>query len=1619
MTKPARIIRNIAIGGVAFLLVFTTAAILVVQTDWFRGYVKQKIIVSTEESTGGNVDVDSFTFDWRHMRAVVMGFVIHGNEPAGTAPFLRAGRVQLDIRLFTSIHHVLDLAYLGIERLEGNVIVFPDGRTNIPNPKQKSTSNQTPLETVVNLAVDHFDLTDGLLTVASQKQALNIRGDHLQAQLWYNVLSQGYRGQLSFQPLYVASGTNTPVNFTVTLPVALERDRIEFKDARITTALSSIVINGSVASMRYPKVSAHINGHVALADLKNTGDLQIATDLKNLPSSIDLDGNAVVTGNSVEVSGLRLSIGRSSIEASGMLKSPLGTGALEFKSRLALGELGRMMKLAARPEGTVLLNGNAKLDAYNNYRVDGNVQATGVSFQQGAQRISNINLYSAMQLDPRNLDLKGLRLAAFGGQFTGNASLQDFARYRVDGQLRNLDLSEAARAAGEKQFPYSGMVSGPIEAAGDLKKPGTQSISATARLSIAPGKHGVPLSGRLYAAYNGATDDFRVDNSYVALPHTRLTLNGAVDKQLNFALTSSDLNDLLAATAMSSHPPVTLNNGQASFSGAVTGMLTSPRITGHLIVSRLSIQGRQFDKLEADAAVSSANAAIRNGILNRGPMQGVFSGAVGLRNWKALPNQPLTADASIRNGDLADMIALTGYASSDYSGMLSANLHISGTVGNPRGGAGLLVTNGAILGEPFDRIRAQVSLTDQLVTIPNASLESGTARVSLTAEFQHPRDSFTTGRVHAHAQSNQVDLAQVHNVQKQRPNTAGLLQLNADVAGSLSEVKSGSKQQTEFLITSVNGDASARALRFEGQDYGDLTATARTSGSAVTYQLTSDFAGSNIRVNGNTQLARGYLTNADANIRNLPIERVLQVAERTDIPAKGSLSGTAHFSGTKDNPQGSADVELANAVVYEEPMDHLRVRVSYAARNIDVQQLQIVTGPSQIDLTARFEHPSENLEEGNLQFRVNSSRIDLARITHVQDQRPGLGGVLQIAGNGAAEIRRSEPRVLVHDLDANLKATGIVAQGKAFGDATVTANTSGGKLNFTLDSNLASAAIHGRGNAQLGGDYPIEAQLAFNNVTWTRVQDLLGFSSGEPPKFEAAADGQVTIHGPVMKAGQLRGSLQISRLQLNNIPRPGTASPRPIILQNQGPISATLDRDVIRIDSAHVTGPQTDLQAKGTVPLRGQAMNVNVNGNVNLTILQNFSQDITSSGTVVLATIVRGSLTKPLVNGTLELKNASFNYANLPNGISNANGVVTFSGNSALVRNLTAESGGGRVTLDGFTTMDDNVRFGLRANASNMRIRLQQGVSVVADANLRLSGTNETSVLSGTVTIDRVTYAPRTDLASVLTRAAPPVQSAAPPAPLLDNMKLDIQIRTSDATAVQASLAENLQADADLHVRGTATRPGALGRITITEGQLAFFGARYKVNTGTIAFYNPVRIEPILDLSLETTAKGVNVVLRATGPVDNMKLSYTSDPPLQFQEIVGLLATGKAPTSDPTLLANQPSQPPQSFQQMGESALVSKALADPVASQLQRVFGVSQFKIDPAFTSGSALPTAQLTLQQQIASNLTFTYVTALNASNTQTIRIEWALNPQWSAVATRDQNGIFSVNFLYKRQLR
>ena len=259
----------------------------------------------------------------------------------------------------------------------------------------------------------------------------------------------------------------------------------------------------------------------------------------------------------------------------------------------------------------------------------------------------------------------------------------------------------------------------------------------------------------------------------------------------------------------------------------------------------------------------------------------------------------------------------------DATGNVTAVAQINGTIGSPRGNANLTVVNGSAYGERFDRLAANVDFSDQLVRLTNTQLTAGTARIDLNGTFQHPKDSFDTGSLQFHIASNQMALDQFNAVKKQTKGLQGTAQLNADASAQLQLVN----KQSELLLTNVNADVSAHGLSLDGRRLGDLTATAQTSGGAVRFNVNSDFAGSSIKVNGQTQLQRDYPTQATASIANLPVEQVLAVADRRDIKAKGSLTATAQVSGTMDNPQASADFSLTKAVIYDEPLDRVQAQI--------------------------------------------------------------------------------------------------------------------------------------------------------------------------------------------------------------------------------------------------------------------------------------------------------------------------------------------------------------------------------------------------------------------------------------------------------------------------------------------------------------------------------------------------------------------------------------------------------------------------------------------------------------------------------------------------------------------
>lgn len=760
---------------------------------------------------------------------------------------------------------------------------------------------------------------------------------------------------------------------------------------------------------------------------------------------------------------------------------------------------------------------------------------------------------------------------------------------------------------------------------------------------------------------------------------------------------------------------------------------------------------------------------------------------------------------------------------------------------------------------------------------------------------------------------------------------------------------------------------------------------------------------------------------ATVTLRDAEVAELLRMAGRQDVKATGVVGASGRLSGTYDDLRLIADFNVSKGQIFEEPFDSVKGRLGYTERVIALRDTEIIAGPARVTVTGAYRHVEGDLRNGQLRFDVSTNEMPLARVAAIQRRQPNLAGNARLNFNGAAAIRSSAtPPVLLTSLNGDIAARQLQLEGRQVGGLAVTARTEQNLLKTSIQSDFLDSSLQGTAQWRLEPDYPGQGELIFSRLSLAALRNWVSPAGRDGFRFDGSLEGKAQFAGPASKPETWTASVELANFEVFPLSNTPGATP-PIRLRNEGPIKASLDRSVVKVSEARLTGRSTQLDIGGSVALQPRpALDLKVNGMVDLSIADGFDPDIHAGGAVVLNANIRGPFQQPQVNGRMELKGASLNFADVTTGLANANGLILFSGTRASIEELKAEVGGGTVSAAGFVGFETGAStFRVKLNANEVRVRYPAGASTTFNADLTLSGTTQRSFLAGEVTILRTGFNPRTDLASILAGSAEPVRTPAARTGPLSGLQFDIKIESAPNIAVESAIAQDVQAEVDLRLRGTPYNPVLLGRILVTQGEVMFFGTKYNISQGAINFINPVKLEPILNMDLETKVRGVDVTITLSGPINKLNVTHRADPPIDFNELVALLATGRTPTSDPALLARQTTTQPQNFSQLGASTLVSQALAAPLSSRLQRFFGVSKLKIDPAFTGVENRAQARITLEQQVTRDITFTYITDVTRSNPQIIRIDWALNRQWSVLGLREENGLFSIEFLYRKSFK
>lgn len=721
----------------------------------------------------------------------------------------------------------------------------------------------------------------------------------------------------------------------------------------------------------------------------------------------------------------------------------------------------------------------------------------------------------------------------------------------------------------------------------------------------------------------------------------------------------------------------------------------------------------------------------------------------------------------------------------------------------------------------------------------------------------------------------------------------------------------------------------------------------------------------------------------------------LQAFARTHFPVDGMLSGQFTGGGTRAAPAVDGNVTLEQINAWDVKFERLTGQLHVRSDQIQFMRAQLVQGAKgQITGDVSYE-PHEKIYA----FRLNGEGIGLENIPELQTRLAPVGGTFGFDAHGQGPISGMQG-------EAALRFEGLKFGAEAQGNLEAHAVADGRKVHLEVASQMGTGNLHGSFDLGLGGNYPVSGSATAMNFD---LDPLMGAGvRAKGLSGHTIVSGNFAVAGGLADLGSLSVDADISTIELVY---------EFVTLKNEGPAKVVFRRKQISISQANLLGTDSDFHISGSARFDGtRPIHLDVSGKVNLQLLAGILPDLHARGGADVRVTAEGTMSNPSITGRVRFTDASLSYADFPTGLSHLKGDIVFDRSRALFDNLKAQSGGGDLTLSGAMSYGDGpLRYQLDVAAPQVRIRYPVGMSWLVGGTLHLTGGTDAAILSGNVQVSRLLFAEGVDMATLLTASSGSVQGPATTSAFLRNLQFDLEGTTAPNARMQWSGAQ-VELEGTMRLRGTWERPILLGNIHLLNGEMTFRGNKYELSRGDIIFSNPFRLDPILNVEATTTISQYEVTLDFTGAASNLSLSYRSDPPLPDSDIIALLALGSTGTE--SALRSSSANTTQGY---GATALLSEAISSQLGGRIEKLFGISRFRVDPflAGTASEQNAAARVTIEEQVGKAVTITYSSNAASQQEQVIQVQYALRRDVSIIALRDINGTYSLSVEFTKHFK
>ncbi len=708
--------------------------------------------------------------------------------------------------------------------------------------------------------------------------------------------------------------------------------------------------------------------------------------------------------------------------------------------------------------------------------------------------------------------------------------------------------------------------------------------------------------------------------------------------------------------------------------------------------------------------------------------------------------------------------------------------------------------------------------------------------------------------------------------------------------------------------------------------------------------------------------------------------------------AGGALSGSgfAKFAGGSWAVDGELSID--RGAYRGEAFDRLRARLILEGRVLRLDDAEARRGAAlaaaegEIDLAA-----------GRMNVALRLKGLPVEEIPAVREKRLPVRG--EAGATGVLSGTMDDP-VFSGTVALSALKYDSLDLGSGKGSIDLKSGIVGGDIR--IRSEYGDLTARGRISTAQGNEGVVH--LDFENLDVRRMAD-----AKIPPFFRevgSALKGSVEIDGKFSDLSSLRmqGEIDGASFRIQDYE-----------LRNEGRIRFTVANRSFRMENVHFVGEGTSLVLSGRIPLEDSPrLDLNLNGSVNLRVLNDVDRKLRAGGAAVLDIRASGSMRDPLVIGRASLKDAQLEYAELPARFSAVQGEIVFSRNLVRFENIRGNAASGTLQLSGILEHRNAEIHSLSANISarNARVPYPKDFRSVVNADLLLNGTRDVQVITGNVDVRRAEYIRNFNLLEQLAGGSTIQSGPLTTEPLLRDLRLNVEIRSDNGLIIDNELAR-LRGSMRLTLRGTPAYPSLTGRVEASEGTIFFRGSRFEISHAAADFVERNRLNPLIEVRAEADVKTYRLILDAVGEMDNLNLNITSDPPMSTVDILSMLTTGKRDSD--TASTQQKSE----IAGMSAASVLSENLTGVLGKRMQRIFGLESFRVDPFLAGAENDPTARITVSERISKDLVVTFSRNLTTNQEQIVVIEYDVTKDLSLLATRDEDGKYGLDFRFRKRWR